>query len=97
MALHVPAHRVPAHHAPAMDQRLLRDLGVAVVLAVVLLLVLAVPNLVRITVGPPEAWPAERISLDEFRAGERADRTAVGPSSGAPLIELRPSDGGPLP
>jgi hypothetical protein len=92
MTLHVPAH-----HAPAIDQRLLRDLGLAVVLAVILLLVLAVPNLVRVSVGPSDAWTTERQSLGEFRAGERADRTAAMPTQGSPLIELGPSPGGPIP
>jgi hypothetical protein len=92
MTLHVPAH-----HAPLIDQRLLRDVGVAVGLALLLLLVLAVPNMVRVSVAPPDTWTVERQVLTEFRAGEREDWAAGVPTQGSSLIEFRAGERGPLP
>ena len=92
MTLHVPAH-----HVPTVDPRLLRDLAVAFGLALALLLALAIPGLIRVSIGPAYDWTSERSALTELRAGERADWVAGVPTEGSSLIDFRAGERGPLP
>jgi hypothetical protein len=70
MALHAPSHHLP--HIHTENHRLLRDLLVALAIAIAVLLVFGTALVVRPTI--PAFWVAQPQTppLVEFRAGERA-------------------------
>jgi hypothetical protein len=84
MALHTPTHQTGL-----AGHQHLRDLLVAISLAIVLLLALALASTVRVTVDTTGPMSAEQQSLIEFRAGERADWAAGVPTEGSSLIKFR--------
>ena len=70
MALHAPSHHLP--HVNAENHRLVRDVLIAVAIAVVALLAFGTALVVRPTI--PAFWVTQSGTppLVEFRAGERA-------------------------
>ncbi len=87
MALHTPVH-----HTGFAGHKLLRDLLVAVMLAVILLVVLGLASAVKINIAPADPVAAERQSIIEYRAGERADWAAGVPTEGSSLVDFRASE-----
>lgn len=92
MALHAPSHHLPAPHLSAHSRQVLRDIAIAVALAVVVVLVFGAafmmrPSLPQFLLAQPEGQ-----ALVEFRAGERAAWETGQTSEGQSILLFRASE-----
>jgi hypothetical protein len=89
MALHAPSHHLP--HINAQNHRLVRDVLIAVAIAIVALLVFGTALVVRPTI--PAFWAAQpETALVEFRAGERASWAESQVTEAQSILQFREAE-----
>lgn len=89
MAMHTPTHHLPTPHIDAHGRQILRDLAVALVLAIAVLLLFGAALMLRPGLPQFLVIPAEGQSLVEFRAAERASWAGGQTSEGESILLYR--------
>ncbi len=89
MTLHAPSHHLPTPHISAHGHRLLRDVALAIALAVAVVLVFGAALTLRPAIPQFSVIPSEASSIVQFRASERDSWAAGQSSEGASIVEFR--------